>query len=82
MQAGTQHIQWDGRKGMKDALRAKLAGARWPEQLPWVLLGLRAIHNVPCTLYSVHVNKQRGNMQLNRLKNTNTTHAQIVWFTI
>jgi hypothetical protein len=53
---------------VKDALRAKLAGARWPEKMPWVLLGLRAIHNVPCTLYSVHVNKQSGNMQLNRLK--------------
>jgi len=27
---------------IKDSLRARLAGARWPEHLPWVLLGLRA----------------------------------------
>jgi hypothetical protein len=27
---------------LKDALRSRLAGARWPEHLPWVLLGLRA----------------------------------------
>ena len=27
---------------LKDALRAREAGADWPEHLPWVLLGLRA----------------------------------------
>jgi len=27
---------------IKDSLRARLAGACWPEHLPWVLLGLRA----------------------------------------
>ena len=27
---------------LKDALRAREAGAEWPEHLPWVLLGLRA----------------------------------------
>ncbi len=27
---------------LKDSLRARLAGDRWPEHLPWVLLGLRA----------------------------------------
>jgi hypothetical protein len=27
---------------IKDALRARLAGNRWPEHLPWVLFGLRA----------------------------------------
>ena len=27
---------------IKDALRARLAGAEWPQHLPWVLLGLRA----------------------------------------
>jgi transposase InsO family protein len=27
---------------LKAALRARLAGSRWPEHLPWVLLGLRA----------------------------------------
>jgi hypothetical protein len=27
---------------LKDALRARLAGPRWPEHLPWVLFGLRA----------------------------------------
>jgi hypothetical protein len=27
---------------LKDALRARLAGADWPLHLPWVLLGLRA----------------------------------------
>ncbi len=27
---------------LKDALRARLAGASWPDHLPWVLLGLRA----------------------------------------
>src|SRR5450830_455678 len=27
---------------LKNALRARLAGAAWPEHLPWVLLGLRA----------------------------------------
>jgi transposase InsO family protein len=27
---------------LKDALRARLAGDKWPEHLPWVLLGLRA----------------------------------------
>ena len=27
---------------LKDALRARLAGAAWPNHLPWVLLGLRA----------------------------------------
>jgi hypothetical protein len=26
---------------LKAALRAQLAGSRWPEHLPWVLLGLR-----------------------------------------
>jgi transposase InsO family protein len=26
---------------LKDALRSRLAGASWPEHLPWVLLGLR-----------------------------------------
>ncbi len=26
---------------LKAALRARLAGSRWPEHLPWVLLGLR-----------------------------------------
>ncbi len=26
---------------LKAALRARLAGLRWPEHLPWVLLGLR-----------------------------------------
>jgi hypothetical protein len=27
---------------LKEALRARLAGDRWPDHLPWVLLGLRA----------------------------------------
>jgi hypothetical protein len=27
---------------LKEALRARLAGADWPQHLPWVLLGLRA----------------------------------------
>ena len=27
---------------LKDALRARTAGADWPSHLPWVLLGLRA----------------------------------------
>jgi len=27
---------------LKDALRARLAGAQWAQHLPWVLLGLRA----------------------------------------
>jgi transposase InsO family protein len=27
---------------MKEALKARLAGNRWPEHLPWILLGLRA----------------------------------------
>jgi hypothetical protein len=27
---------------LKDAFRARLAGARWPEHLPWVLSGLTA----------------------------------------
>jgi transposase InsO family protein len=27
---------------LKDSLRARLAGDKWPEHLPWVLLGLRA----------------------------------------
>jgi transposase InsO family protein len=27
---------------LKDALRGRLAGDKWPEHLPWVLLGLRA----------------------------------------
>ncbi len=27
---------------LKDALRSRLAGDRWPDHLPWVLLGLRA----------------------------------------
>jgi hypothetical protein len=27
---------------LKDSLRARLAGNKWPEHLPWVLLGLRA----------------------------------------
>lgn len=27
---------------LKDSLRARLAGAAWPDHLPWVLLGLRA----------------------------------------
>jgi transposase InsO family protein len=27
---------------LKDTLRARLAGAAWPDHLPWVLLGLRA----------------------------------------
>jgi transposase InsO family protein len=27
---------------IKDTLRARLAGIRWPEHLPWVLFGLRA----------------------------------------
>jgi hypothetical protein len=27
---------------LKEALRARLAGAAWPQHLPWVLLGLRA----------------------------------------
>jgi hypothetical protein len=27
---------------IKDVLRARLAGNRWPEHLPWVLFGLRA----------------------------------------
>ncbi len=28
---------------LKAALRARLAGSRWPEHLPWVLLGLRTV---------------------------------------
>jgi hypothetical protein len=28
---------------LKDSLRARLAGPDWPEHLPWVLLGLRAV---------------------------------------
>ncbi len=28
---------------LKDVLRARLAGPRWPEHLPWVLFGLRAV---------------------------------------
>jgi transposase InsO family protein len=28
---------------LKEALRARLAGAEWPQHLPWVLLGLRAV---------------------------------------
>jgi len=27
---------------LKDALKARLAAAEWPQHLPWVLLGLRA----------------------------------------
>jgi hypothetical protein len=27
---------------MKEALKARLAGNKWPEHLPWILLGLRA----------------------------------------
>jgi transposase InsO family protein len=27
---------------LKDSLRARLAGAEWPQHLPWVMLGLRA----------------------------------------
>jgi hypothetical protein len=27
---------------MKEALKARLAGDRWPEHLPWVLLGMRS----------------------------------------
>jgi hypothetical protein len=30
------------RRQIKDALRARQAGADWPQHLPWVLLGLRA----------------------------------------
>jgi transposase InsO family protein len=33
--------EWTHRH-LKDALRARLAGTRWPEHLPWVLFGLRA----------------------------------------
>ncbi len=28
---------------IKDALRARLAGSRWPEHLPWVFFGLREV---------------------------------------
>jgi hypothetical protein len=27
---------------LKEALKSRLAGAAWPDHLPWVLLGLRA----------------------------------------
>jgi cleavage and polyadenylation specificity factor subunit 1 len=52
-QLGVQHIsttafhpQSNGmvercHRQIKDALKARLAGAAWPEHLPWVLLGLR-----------------------------------------
>jgi len=54
LQLGIQHIsttafhpQSNGmversHRQLKDALRARLASNRWPEQLPWVLFGLRA----------------------------------------
>ena len=53
-QLGVQHIcttayhpQSNGiveraHRQIKDALRARLAGNRWPEHLPWVLFGLRS----------------------------------------
>jgi hypothetical protein len=46
MQTTAYHPQSNGmvertHRQLKAALRARLAGSRWPEHLPWVLLGLR-----------------------------------------
>jgi Integrase core domain/Integrase zinc binding domain len=37
---------------LKDALRARLAGMEWPQHLPWVLLGLRAVPKDSSTISS------------------------------
>ncbi len=46
VQTTANHPQSNGmvertHRQLKAALRARLAGSRWPEYLPWVLLGLR-----------------------------------------
>lgn len=40
---------------IKDSLRARLAGSKWPEHLPWVLFGLRAAPKEDCALSSAEL---------------------------
>jgi len=63
-QIGTRHVtttayhpQANGlvervHRQLKDALRARAAGAEWPLHLPWILLGLRAAPKEVCGLSS------------------------------
>jgi len=40
---------------LKDALRARLAGAHWPEHLPWLLMGLRTATKEDSTVSSAEL---------------------------
>jgi transposase InsO family protein len=56
----TYHPQSNGmvertHRQLKDSLRARLAGPRWPEHLPWVLFGLRAAPKEDSSLSSAEL---------------------------